>query len=205
MPSNVEQPLSAEFEFNAFIDYLNDHFKGAQPFDLARLQQELLTGYQKRSINEFERYPNFLDTWFISKINLARGDWTSAFTYAKANEGVAAHFGVKGIPKSSVTHFSGVGVAVWRDLLKKYKNNKYLKTRRTLNQYATESKKTILELKDLVSALKLNTGKLVRLSNGMSVYVGFILIDGKEHYAYSFINRLEVATWLSKFYGLLFY
>jgi hypothetical protein len=135
-----------------------------------------------------------LDTWVISKRKLERGEWLQAFTLANANEGFAAHFRA-GIPESSVTHFAGVEVAKWDDLLNKFKNNKYLSTRRTLGDYAAESKKAILELKGAGAAkLPLNTGKAFRL-RGKTVYTARVPIHGQDFIIFAYLNQLKVNNW----------
>lgn len=160
-------------------------------FDLVGLEQRLLAGYQKRSLSEFTRDSVFSDHWKIEKRALQKGLWKEATTFAKANEGVLAHFNGKAIPTKSLTKSGGVDVVSWDALLRNHKNNKYLKTNRTLNYYAMENKQTILRLKSAVDALSDNTGKLCKLSNGRSVYAAQVQIDGKPQIVFSFVNKLD--------------
>ena len=203
------QETSGALEFDAYRDYTNKHFEDVRQigwsgdFDLAGLEKALLRGYQKRSLNEFEKDPMFSDNWHISKRDLERGLWKRAFTLARANEGVLAHFNGKGVPQSSVKHIAGVDTAYWYDLLKKYKNKKYLNTNRTLNEYAAENKNVILGLKR-ATKLPLNTGKVFRLSGGKTVYASRVQIAGEDYVTFSFINRLEVKSWLTRLYELVY-
>jgi hypothetical protein len=160
-------------------------------FDLVGLEQRLLAGYQKRSLSEFTGDSIFSDHWKIEKRALQKGLWREATTFAKANEGVLAHFNGKAIPTKSLTKSGGVDVVSWDALLRNHKNNKYLKTNRTLNDYAMENKQTILRLKSAVDALSDNTGKLCKLSNGRSVYAAQVQIDGKPQIVFSFVNKLN--------------
>lgn len=205
------QERSGALEFDAYKDYMNEHFKEVRQagwsgeFDLAGLEKELLRGYQKRTLAEFKKDSIFSDNWHMSKSNLEKGFWKGAFTLAKANEGVLAHFSGKGIPQSSVERLAGVDVVNWRALLKNYKNKKYLNTNRTLNDYAMENKK-VIQAQALKEAAKLplNTGKVFRLSDGKTVYASLVKIAGEDHVTFSFLNQLKVPGLWTRVYNLVY-
>jgi hypothetical protein len=204
---DLQEPSGA-LEFDAYKDYMNEHFKEARQagwsgdFDLAGLEQAFLIGYQKRSLNEFKKDPMFSDNWHMSKRDLERGLWKNTFTLARGNEGVLAHFGGKKIPKSSLERLAGVDVVSWKALLKNYKHKKYLNTARTMNDYATENKKVILGLRE-AAKLPLDTGKVFRV-NGKTVYASLVKIAGEDHVTFSFINQLEVKSLWNRLYDLVY-
>jgi len=206
-----KQSSSAELEFREFVSYMVQHCMAAPvqkvqkaddagelvvpDFDLANLEEMIMKNFQKRYKAEFAQDPVFADYWFISKNHLKKGMWKKAHTFARAHEGLKiGHFEGKALPESSVSALGGVPVASWEDLLKNNSKNTYLKTKRTLADYASENKETILGLRGV--SLKANAGKVVKVGD-RSVYVANVAIDGEPNMVFSFVNQLRVKSgWL---------
>ena len=203
------QSSSAELEFRALVDFIvnhcdrvrnaEDYAESAETeFDLANLEGMIMKNFQKRDKAEFTGDPAFADHWFISKNHLKKGKWKKALTFSKAHEGLKfGHFKGKALPKDSVSALAGVPVASWEDLLEKKAKNPYLNTKRILADYALENKELILALKDV--DLDKNSGKVVVIDD-KTLYVAHVAINEEPYMVFSFVNKLKVDGFLSRFF-----
>ena len=203
-----QQPLSAEIEFQQFIDYVVGHFADVKQaedveepepkFNLSGIAQLLRRGFQNRTKEEFTRDSAFADHWLISKNHLKKGKWKKALTFSKAHEGLKfGHFKGKALPKDSVSALAGVPVASWEDLLENNSENPYWNTKRTLADYSKENRKVILALKDV--DLDKNSGKVVVIDD-KTLYVAHVAINEEPYMVFSFVNKLKVDGFLSRFF-----
>ena len=209
------KPSSAALEFNTFVDIMRDHCELANlppkqrqilaeqetsipaDFDLLRLQNIFLNNFQTRSQAEFEKDPRFSDNWMIHKNHVKNGKWTKALTLANANEGVLKGYFKGKVPRmvAQQKQLGGVAVTSWEDLIERYGDQKYLNTKRTLNDHADENKKIILGLKNV--KLELNTGKVVRVVDKV-LYVAHVLIEKEPYFIFTFVNKLKLPSWQSR-------
>jgi hypothetical protein len=206
-------PSSAALEFNTFVDMMVGHCELAREiipkqreigaervipdFDLPRLENVFLNNFHTRNQAEFKKDPKFSDNWMIHKNHVKNGKWTKALTLAKANEGVVKGYFQGKVPSmvARQKQLGGVDVTSWDDLIAKYGDQKYLNTRRTLNDHADENKNIILGLKNV--KLELNTGKVVRIVDKV-LYVAHVLIEKEPYFIFTFVNKLKLPSWQSR-------
>jgi hypothetical protein len=77
----------------------------------------------------------------------------------------------------------------WDSLTKKYGDLEYLETNFTLNDYADQNKAIIREVSKIKT--KLNTGKVVHLKSGQSMYLAEVTANGKSTVFWAFLNKIE--------------
>ena len=174
---------------NQPYEVVDEAYRELQGFDLEALQASLEETYHSRSLREFEADEVFVDSWWITKEDLKKGNWKKTATFSSHEAIKKGFFNDKDIPRLSTGADDATRWLNWDNLTKKYGGRTYLDTDLTLNDYAEKNKKIIFELKKLKT--KPNHGKVVHLEDGNTVYIAEVTANGVPTVLWSFLNKIE--------------
>jgi hypothetical protein len=199
----LEEGDKPYIEGNQPYEVVDAAYRELQEFDLQALQASLEETYHNRSFREFIADEVFVDSWWIPKNDLAKGNWKKANTFNSHEAIKKGFFSDKDIPRLSTGADDASRWLNWDHLTKKYGGRTYLETDLTLNDYAETNKKIIYELKKLKT--KPNHGKVVHLEHGNTVYIAEVTVNGVPTVVWSFLNKIELkkTAWerIMAFYG----